>query len=258
MECDSNFLGKRCFCRVQLEHVQSPVSSAINAWAGAHNALKLSGEVALVTEAAVEGNLGQREIGVEEKSASFVDPYLANVLGGREVELAAELALEGTHGESTALGEIGNSQLQRVGASDAVGSGYQVAVALSNGNRSPVFASDSSEGGNNPLTVPEWDFGGDVPVDYPAAAREKLNPVLHYLSLRENPLVVDLVTVHQIAGDEVDVILYNDFRLGFQAKHAEKGWVRVEKAPVAVFDVEEASRKEVKQALSSLSAEDGG
>ncbi len=220
---------------------------AVGAGAEAGGGFEAFGEVALVVEAAVEGDGAEGLGGVGEEVAGGLEAELGEVGAGGHVEDAAEFALELADGKTGLAGELADAEgFGEVLAGELEG-GEEAAVFFGGGAGAFVGSHETGDAGDFLVGVVEGEFAADIPKGGALGVGDEPDLMEEGEAGVDDVEVFGDVALGEGWGVEVVVGAAEDFGFGGAALHAPFGFVGEDEAVVEVFGEDEDVGEEVEE-----------
>ena len=223
------------------------IGSTVFGGSSSHEFSELFGEVALVAEAGLLGDLGDASAGGGNSPTSSVDTDAENELLGREAEELFEAAVELADGEVGHASEIGDVDALVVGLKDVVDDVLHLPVGLEDVAGLGIVAHDAGDANDLPCRVEEGSLAGQVPSQGAVAIGNEPGLVGDGNPFAHDAAVFGDILLGEIGGEKVIIGFADDILFSVDGYIAEEGAVDGDEAALCVFAVEIDFRQVVEE-----------
>lgn len=185
----------------------------------------MAGEGGLVAVAAIESDIDDRFVSVDEHVGGGFDSGFTYKLGGCDFEHLAHPAIELGLGE---LGDVGQFRRLEVFGKivvdfiDHLGESGEAQVFLAGGEQ---IAGDGGQTDDVTAFSHEWDFSSQVPSERPVAVEHELEPVIDFFACIENVFVLSQIAGGQMGRENLCGGFPKDFVYGPESQAFGKGGI---------------------------------
>lgn len=206
-----------------------------------------AGEVTLVVEATVEGDLADRRGGFLELAAGHEETDAEDVVARVHAEEATELALEVARGKIGARGEIGDRDGLRVVGEDVFAGPGEATVVAGGGAGVVVEAHHSGDAEDGTARTEERKFAGYIPTGHAVGALHQPDLVDEgRTGVHDAAIFLDVLRGER-GRVEVEVGAAEHLGFGAAAMKREERAVHLHVAVAAVFEEEEDVGEDVEE-----------